>query len=226
MAAEVADDRLKSFEPTGEDVYTSGSKPIAQAAALKVIEILERDRIPEHVARMGAILTRGLQDLQAKDPEIGEVRGPGLFIGVEMVKDPETKEPAPVVPVRQPRENHRERRLSRLPGLAWRLADVLRGETGGSELRMRDRRVHGVIRRFRYAARSRAGGAASSFSRRSVRSARVKCQAKGRVMVCLARSIRCHVPLSRRWRDWWLNCNIQHGRGPETTSPLARRPEG
>ena len=96
IAAVVADDRLKSFEPTGEDVYTFGSNPIAQAAALKVIEILERDRIPERAARMGAIFTRGLLDLQARYPEIGDVRGPGLFIGVEMVKDPETKEPAPV----------------------------------------------------------------------------------------------------------------------------------
>jgi 4-aminobutyrate aminotransferase-like enzyme len=96
IAAVVADDRLKSFEPTGEDVYTFGSNPIAQAAALKVIEILERDRIPEHVARMGTMLTRGLLDLQVRHPQIGDVRGPGLFIGVEMVKDPETKEPAPV----------------------------------------------------------------------------------------------------------------------------------
>ncbi len=95
IAAVVADDRLKQFEPTGEDVYTFGSNPVAQAAALKVIEILERDRIPERAARMGALFTRGLRDLQAKYPQIGEVRGPGLFIGVEMVKDPETKEPAP-----------------------------------------------------------------------------------------------------------------------------------
>ncbi len=96
IAAVVADDRLKSFEPTGEDVYTFGSNPIAQAAALKVIEILERDQIPEHVARTGATFTRGLLDLQTKFPEIGDVRGPGLFIGVEIVKDPATKEPAPV----------------------------------------------------------------------------------------------------------------------------------
>ena len=95
IAVVVADDRLKQFEPTGEDVYTFGSNPVAQAAALKVIEILERDRIPERAARMGALFTRGLLDLQKKYPQMGDVRGPGLFIGVEMVKDPETKEPAP-----------------------------------------------------------------------------------------------------------------------------------
>jgi 4-aminobutyrate aminotransferase-like enzyme len=94
IAAVVADDRLKQFEATGEDVYTFGSNPIAQAAALKVIEILERDRIPERVARIGAILTKGLLELQTRYPEIGDVRGPGLFIGVEMVKNPVTKEPA------------------------------------------------------------------------------------------------------------------------------------
>jgi 4-aminobutyrate aminotransferase-like enzyme len=43
---------------------------------------------------MGALFTGGLKRLQARYPQIGDIRGPGLFIGVEMVKDPETKEPA------------------------------------------------------------------------------------------------------------------------------------
>jgi 4-aminobutyrate aminotransferase/4-aminobutyrate aminotransferase/(S)-3-amino-2-methylpropionate transaminase len=94
IAAVVADDRLKQFEPTGEDVYTFGSNPIAQAAALKVVEILERDRIPTHAARMGEVFTEGLRTLQARYPQIGDIRGPGLFIGVEVVRDPLTKEPA------------------------------------------------------------------------------------------------------------------------------------
>lgn len=59
-----------------------------------MIEVLERDRIPEHAARMGALFTEGLTRLQARYPQIGDVRGPGLFIGVEMVKDPKTKAPA------------------------------------------------------------------------------------------------------------------------------------
>ena len=95
IAAVVADDRLTPFAPTGEDVYTFGSNPVAQAAALKVIEILERDRIPERAGRMGALLTRGLRALQTEYPQIGDVRGPGLFVGVEMVKDPASREPAP-----------------------------------------------------------------------------------------------------------------------------------
>ena len=95
IAAVVVDDRLKQFEPTGEDVYTFGSNPIAQAAALTVIEILERDRIPEHAARMGTLFTKGLRQLQARYPQIGDIRGPGLFIGVEMVAEPSTKAPAP-----------------------------------------------------------------------------------------------------------------------------------
>lgn len=95
IAALVADERLKQFEPTGEDVYTFGSNPVAQAAALKVIEILERDRIPERAGKMGALFTQGLLALQRRYPQMGDVRGPGLFIGVEMVKDPVSKEPAP-----------------------------------------------------------------------------------------------------------------------------------
>jgi 4-aminobutyrate aminotransferase-like enzyme len=96
LAAVVSDDRLRQFEPTGEDVYTFGSNPVAQAAALKVIEVLERDRIPERAARTGALLTRGLRALQGEYAQIGDVRGPGLFVGVELVKDPATKEPASV----------------------------------------------------------------------------------------------------------------------------------
>jgi 4-aminobutyrate aminotransferase-like enzyme len=95
IAAVVADDRLRQFEPTGEDVYTFGSNPVAQAAGLKVLEILERDRIPQHAARMGELFTRGLRALQVEYPQIGDVRGPGLFIGVELVRDPVTQEPAP-----------------------------------------------------------------------------------------------------------------------------------
>jgi len=44
---------------------------------------------------MGELFTRGLKRLQDRYPQIGDVRGPGLFIGLEMVKDPVTKEPAP-----------------------------------------------------------------------------------------------------------------------------------
>ncbi len=95
IAAVVSDSRLRQFEPTGEDVYTFGSNPVAQAAALKVLDVLERDRVPERAARTGALLTRALTALQAEYPQIGDVRGPGLFIGVEMVKDPVTQEPAP-----------------------------------------------------------------------------------------------------------------------------------
>jgi 4-aminobutyrate aminotransferase-like enzyme len=47
-----------------------------------------------NAAARGAELTRGLQALAAEDPRIGDVRGPGLMIGVEMVLDRETREPA------------------------------------------------------------------------------------------------------------------------------------
>jgi 4-aminobutyrate aminotransferase-like enzyme len=94
IAAVVADDRLKQFEPTGEDVYTFGSNPVAQAAALKVIEILERDQIPARAGKMGERLTAGLLAIQKRRPQIGDVRGPGLFVGVELVQDPLTKAPA------------------------------------------------------------------------------------------------------------------------------------
>jgi 4-aminobutyrate aminotransferase-like enzyme len=63
------------------------------AASLVTIEILERKKIPENAAKQGAKITQFLLKLQQSYPQIGDIRGPGLFIGVELVKDPITREP-------------------------------------------------------------------------------------------------------------------------------------
>ena len=94
LAAVVADDRLKQFEATGEDVYTFGSNPIAQAAALKVIEVLERDRIPGARGADGRALHARAQGLPGGvSPDRRHPR-PRALPGVELVTDPETREPA------------------------------------------------------------------------------------------------------------------------------------
>jgi 4-aminobutyrate aminotransferase-like enzyme len=76
-----------------EEHSTFCSSPIAMAACLVNIEILEKHKIPENADKQGKKITACVKDLSEEIPEIGDVRGPGLFIGVEFVKDPETREP-------------------------------------------------------------------------------------------------------------------------------------
>jgi adenosylmethionine-8-amino-7-oxononanoate aminotransferase len=72
---------------------TNSGHPVCCAAGLAAIDIILREKLPENSARVGAYLKAGLERLQAKYPFIGEVRGQGLMIGVELVKDRETKQP-------------------------------------------------------------------------------------------------------------------------------------
>lgn len=79
----------------GLTISTFGGNPVSCAAALATIEVIEEEAAPEHVEQTGAHLRRGLETLQEKYPLIGDVRGKGLMQGVELVRNRETKEPAP-----------------------------------------------------------------------------------------------------------------------------------
>ncbi|MEK7232411.1 MAG: aminotransferase class III-fold pyridoxal phosphate-dependent enzyme, partial [Elusimicrobiota bacterium] len=79
--------------PRGSHGSTYGGNPVACAAALATIGLI-KDGLADNALQMGARLLAGLKKLQAKHACIGDVRGLGLFIGVEFVKDPMTKEPA------------------------------------------------------------------------------------------------------------------------------------
>jgi len=72
---------------------TYGGNPVACAAALAVLATIRSENLVANVAARGAELTSGLQAIAAEDPRIGDVRGPGLMIGVEFVKDRRTREP-------------------------------------------------------------------------------------------------------------------------------------
>lgn len=79
----------------GLTISTFGGNPVSTAASLATIEVMEKQANPQHVAEVGGHLRNGLESLQEKYPVIGDVRGMGLMQGVELVKDPQTKEPAP-----------------------------------------------------------------------------------------------------------------------------------
>lgn len=72
---------------------TYNSHPISLAAAIANIQVIREDRLVEHVAEMGPILRRMLNDLGEQHPSVGEVRSIGLFGIIELVRDRKTKEP-------------------------------------------------------------------------------------------------------------------------------------
>ena len=84
---------LMDWKP-GAHASTFGGNPVAIAAALKTIELLERELI-ENSAEVGAYLKGGLEKLMSKYECIGDVRGMGMMLGVEFVTDRTSKKPDP-----------------------------------------------------------------------------------------------------------------------------------
>ncbi len=79
----------------GLTISTFGGNPVSTAAALAVIKEVEDRSLKENAATVGAYFGSKLEELKDKHPVIGDVRGMGFMQGVELVKDRETKEPAP-----------------------------------------------------------------------------------------------------------------------------------
>jgi alanine-glyoxylate transaminase/(R)-3-amino-2-methylpropionate-pyruvate transaminase len=73
---------------------TFGGNPVVSAMGQAVLEVIEREKLQENSLRLGQRILDGLRKLQGKHAVIGEVRGKGLMLGIEMVKDRTTKEPA------------------------------------------------------------------------------------------------------------------------------------
>ena len=85
--------QLESLAP-GDHSFTFAHFPLSMAAANATIQVLEEEHLLNRANQMGAIYTNRLQELQDQYELIGDIRGPGLMIGVELVKDRITKEPA------------------------------------------------------------------------------------------------------------------------------------
>lgn len=92
LGATVARAELMNWEP-GAHASTFGGNPVAISASLATIELLE-DGLIANAAAMGDYLLDGLRELERKHEMIGDVRGRGLMIGIELVRDRKTKEPA------------------------------------------------------------------------------------------------------------------------------------
>jgi alanine-glyoxylate transaminase/(R)-3-amino-2-methylpropionate-pyruvate transaminase len=73
---------------------TFGGNPVVCAQGKAVLEVIERENLQANSRRVGAAIMAGLEKLKAKHNVIGDVRGKGLLLGMELVKDRATKEPA------------------------------------------------------------------------------------------------------------------------------------
>jgi taurine--2-oxoglutarate transaminase len=73
--------------------HTYSGHALAMAAAVATIEAYRQDKLIDQAAKTGAYLMKKLKELQDKHPCVGEVRGKGLFCGIEIVKNRQTKEP-------------------------------------------------------------------------------------------------------------------------------------
>lgn len=87
---EIAD----SFANGMEYFNTFGGNPVSCTIGREVLKIVREENLQQHAREVGSYLTKGLRELSQKYPIIGDVRGPGLFLGFELVKNRETLIPA------------------------------------------------------------------------------------------------------------------------------------
>jgi 4-aminobutyrate aminotransferase len=88
----VASAELMDTAPAFAILTTSGN-PVATSAGIAVLETIENEGLADRAGELGARLMRELLELADKHGQIGDVRGAGLAIGIDLVKDRETKEP-------------------------------------------------------------------------------------------------------------------------------------
>jgi 4-aminobutyrate aminotransferase len=93
LGALIAREQVMNWPP-GAHGTTFGGNPVCCAAGLATLDLIE-DGLLENAARQGAYMLDALRDMQARHPQIGDVRGKGLMIAVEWVVDRESKERAP-----------------------------------------------------------------------------------------------------------------------------------
>jgi len=80
----------------GSHASTFGGNPVSIAAALATMDIVQREAMG-NAARVGGMMIERLQSWKQTHPHVGDVRGRGLMIGIELVKDKATREPAPAL---------------------------------------------------------------------------------------------------------------------------------
>jgi 4-aminobutyrate aminotransferase-like enzyme len=96
VAGVLARDEVARARPWADPSGASssyGGNPLAAAAALASVETIRQERLWENAGRVGAAMLTALRRMQERYPFVGDVRGAGLLIGIELVKDLATREP-------------------------------------------------------------------------------------------------------------------------------------
>jgi 4-aminobutyrate aminotransferase-like enzyme/Ser/Thr protein kinase RdoA (MazF antagonist) len=95
LAAVVTSPQIAAAFDNGMEYFTTfGGNPVACAAGLAVLDVLRDERLQEHALRVGGHLRAALEGLKERHALVGDVRGSGLFLGVELVRNRATLEPA------------------------------------------------------------------------------------------------------------------------------------
>lgn len=111
LAAVVTTPEIAGSFDTGMEYFnTYGGNPVSCAIGLAVLDVILEEGLQENALEVGEHLQSGLREVQRKHPLIGDVRGLGLYIGVELVEDPETREPA-TAKANRAKERLRDQRL-------------------------------------------------------------------------------------------------------------------
>ena len=87
-------DIAASFDTGMEFFSTFGGSTVSCAVGLAVLDVVRREGLQQHAHTVGALLLDGLRDFQVRHPLVGDVRGSGFFLGVELVTDHESRTPA------------------------------------------------------------------------------------------------------------------------------------
>jgi alanine-glyoxylate transaminase/(R)-3-amino-2-methylpropionate-pyruvate transaminase len=94
LAAVVTSPKIAAVMAQKVHFNTFGGNPVVSAIGQAVLEVIDRERLQANSLKLGAYILAGLNKLKDKYPIIGDVRGKGLMLGIEFVKDRGTKEPA------------------------------------------------------------------------------------------------------------------------------------
>ncbi|MCG3178481.1 MAG: Isoleucine 2-epimerase [Phycisphaerae bacterium] len=78
----------------GELSSTVGGNPVSSAAVVAILDVMEEEKLADNALKMGAFMMKRLKETQQKSRHLGDVRGRGLVMGLELVRDKKTREPA------------------------------------------------------------------------------------------------------------------------------------
>ncbi|MBS1968196.1 MAG: aminotransferase class III-fold pyridoxal phosphate-dependent enzyme [Chloroflexi bacterium SZAS-1] len=95
LAAVVTTPEIAAAFDNGMEFFsTFGGNPVACAVGLAVLDVLEEEKLPSNAQQVGDYMLGGLRALAARHAVVGDARGMGLFLGLELVRDRATQEPA------------------------------------------------------------------------------------------------------------------------------------